>query len=72
MYYKMIMERKVTMKNKEIHITFHNPNTKKETKEMAQTFVSRMAFGFLNELVMKNRKLENTFRNEKLESMESI
>ena len=66
------MERKVIMKNKEIHITFHNPNNERETKQIAKNFVSKMAFGFLNELVLKNIEYENTFSKEPLENIEHI
>ena len=72
MYYKLIMERKIIMKNKEIHITFHNPNNERETEQIAKSFVSKMAFGFLNELVLKNIEYENTFSNEPLEIVESM
>ncbi len=51
---------KKTIRGK-LHITFHNPNTKKDAETIAGEFISRAATGVLTKMILdkSNERSEN-------------
>lgn len=65
MYHKSNLERKDTMKGQAIHITFHNPNTEKDSENLARDFISKAAVGVLNKMILDyHEKHINTINSE--------
>lgn len=47
-------------KNKEINITFHNPNNDKESQLIAEDFISRVAQSVVKDYVLNQSKNKDT------------
>lgn len=39
-------------KKHELHITFHNPNTRKDSENLAREFISQAASGVLTKMIL--------------------
>ena len=49
------------MKKEKLHITFHNPNTSKDSERIAGEFISRAATGVLTKMILD--KMEKCSEN---------
>ena len=41
------------MKKKQMHITFHNPNTREDSQRLAETFISKAAERAINRYILE-------------------
>ena len=48
-------------KNKELNITFHNPNNEKDSRIIAEYFISRVAQNVVKNYVLNQSKNKNTY-----------
>ena len=47
-------------KNKELNITFHNPNNDKDSQLIAEDFISRVAHNVVKDFVLNQSKNKDT------------
>ncbi|MBE7024325.1 MAG: hypothetical protein E7412_07680 [Ruminococcaceae bacterium] len=60
---------KKTVRGK-LHITFHNPNTRKDSENLAKEFISRAASGVLTKMILD--KMEKRSENNNSESYSDL
>lgn len=54
------------MNKAKLHITFHNPNTRKDSENLAKEFISRAASGVLTKMILD--KMDKHSENNNSES----
>ncbi len=47
------------MKGQALHITFHNPNNERDSEKLAKDFISQLAFGVLNQVILDYQERHN-------------
>lgn len=58
------------MNKAKLHITFHNPNTRKDSENLAREFISRAASGVLTKMILD--KMEKRSENKTYESYRDL
>ena len=54
-------------KNHELHITFHNPNTRSDSESLAREFISRAASGVLTRMILDQEEKRSENNNSESE-----
>ncbi|GEM_PF-1410195 len=55
------------MKRPKLNITFHNPNSPEDTKELAESFFTQMAMHKLHRLILEQGEENDRINNSKSE-----
>lgn len=57
-------------KKHELHITFHNPNTRKDSENLAREFISQAATGVITRMILD--KMEKNRENKTYKSYSDL